>query len=70
MTPPLSGKLWLLPHSVTCDGCAQYLHCLHAGVCGQCKTIGVLLAVTVNAVCLRCLTSVAEHVDETVARGD
>lgn len=29
-----------------------------------------LLTVAVSAVCLRCLTSVAEHVDETVARGD
>lgn len=33
VTPPLSrSTLHLLPHSVTCDGCAQYLHCLHAGV--------------------------------------
>lgn len=56
------------PHWVT-HGLVQYLHCLHVGMWGQSRGTGVIPTIVVGAVCLPCLTSIVESVDETCCEG-
>lgn len=50
-------------------GLVQYLHCLHVGMWGQSRGTGVIPTIVVGAVCLPCLTSIVESVDETCCEG-